>query len=250
MKTIHFLSGIQRSGSTLLTKIMNQHPEVFATSTSPFFDYLVPASEKLHLIKRDHSSGHYVDIPHILRASVSAFYNFSEKPIVVDKHRGWSANYETIKEELKIDPKIIVTLRPIEEVVMSFYSILYKNGTPDTVSRIYQGYIKEHLEILKDSAKFASKFCVVTYQRLTQDPGLTLRDVEAYLEIPHFVYNFNNIVDTDPENDNKWGIKDLHTIRPSIEVKSLSPEKIMTKSELGFCKEKTKELYTAYGLTF
>lgn len=248
MKKIHFLSGIQRSGSTLLTKVLNQNKEVFATSTSPFFEYLAPASERLHQIKNSHSSGHYVNIPHILNASVSAFYSFTDKPVILDKSRGWSANYETIKRELQIDPKIILTLRPVEEVVTSFYSILYKNGTPDTPSRIFQGYIKDHLITLHESAKHVDQFHIMTYENITKDPVSTMKAIEDYLGVYNHTYDFNNIIDTDPENDAMWGIKDLHTIRPSIKVNSLNPKDVMTRSELEFCQQKTKELYKAYKL--
>jgi len=40
MKTLFFLSGLPRSGSTLLGSLLNQHPEIYATPTSPLADLL------------------------------------------------------------------------------------------------------------------------------------------------------------------------------------------------------------------
>jgi len=40
MKTLFFLSGLPRSGSTLLGSILSQHPELQATPTSPLADLL------------------------------------------------------------------------------------------------------------------------------------------------------------------------------------------------------------------
>ena len=34
MKSLHFLSGLPRSGSTVLAALLNQHPQIKATSTS------------------------------------------------------------------------------------------------------------------------------------------------------------------------------------------------------------------------
>ena len=41
MKKLYFLSGLPRSGSTVLAGILNQHPDVHASSTSGLLDMLV-----------------------------------------------------------------------------------------------------------------------------------------------------------------------------------------------------------------
>ena len=40
MKNLLFLSGLPRSGSTLLGSILSQHPEIYVTPTSPLSDLL------------------------------------------------------------------------------------------------------------------------------------------------------------------------------------------------------------------
>jgi len=37
---IHFLSGLPRSGSTVLSSILNQHPQVHSTSTSGLIEIM------------------------------------------------------------------------------------------------------------------------------------------------------------------------------------------------------------------
>lgn len=245
-KKLHFLSGLQRSGSTVLTKILNQHPDIFASSTSPFLDYLLPAVEQLYKIKQDHSSGHYVNVQRILSTAAFAFYD-TPKSHIIDKNRGWLTNYENIDRELQQDPKILLTLRPIEEVVASFYKILVvKNGGEETPEGIFLGYIKDLYLEMMNKAYLKDKLCIVTYKDITKDGEATMKKIESFLQVDHHRYDFNNIRDDDPENDEKWGIPGLHTIRPTIEVTSLPPSEIMTKSELGFCQQLTRDLYKAY----
>jgi sulfotransferase len=245
-KHLHFLSGLQRSGSTVITKILNQHPDIFASSTSPFLDYLLPAVEQLYNIKQNHSSGHYVNVQKILSTAAFAFYD-TPKSHIIDKNRGWLTNYENIDKELQQNPKIILTLRPIEEVVASFYKILViKNQKQETPESIFLGYVKDLYAGLMKKAYLKDKICIVTYKNIVQKPLFTLRKVESFIQVEPHNYNFSDIRDDDPENDEKWGIPGLHNIRPKIEVTSLPPSEIMTKSELAFCQQLTRELYKAY----
>ena len=249
MKQLHFLSGLPRSGSTVLTKLLNQHPEIFASSTSPFLDYLLPAAHHLHSIKENHSAGHYVDVQRILSTAAFAFYD-TPKSNIIDKNRGWISNYDGIHKELKQDPKIILTLRPIEEVVASFYKILnHTNHGSEAPEQIFIGRIAEVYKELMQSAHLKDKIHIITYEQLTKDTHNALVKLENFLEVSHHEYDINNIRDDDPEDDAKWGIQDLHKIRPTISNTALPPESIMTKSELNFCKQLTRELYDAYSIT-
>ena len=38
MKTLYFLGGFPRSGSTLLGSLLNQHPDIYVSPTSPLGD--------------------------------------------------------------------------------------------------------------------------------------------------------------------------------------------------------------------
>lgn len=248
-KQLHFLSGLPRSGSTLLTKLLNQHPDLFASSTSPFLDYLLPAAQHLHNIKNNHSAGHYVNVQRILSTAAFAFYD-TDKPQIIDKNRGWITNYEAINQELQQDPKIILTLRPIEEVVASFYKIInHTNHGNESPEQIFLGRVSEVYQQLMEKSYLKDKLQIVTYKEMTETPIQTLKRIEDYLCVENHQFQINNIVDDDPEDDSKWGIDGLHKIRSSISVTSLTPESVMTKSELNFCKQLTKDLYNAYGIS-
>lgn len=245
---MHFLSGLPRSGSTVLTKLLSQNPKIFASSTSPLIEYIIPASAHLNKIKAEHSSGHYVDVNKILLSSAFAFHDDS-KEVIIDKNRGWISNYENINRELIKDPKIIVTFRPIEEVMSSFYKILnIVNNGNETPEHIFSVRIKDvYLDMLNKSY-LKDKICIVTYKQILTQPSVTLQRVESFLNVEHHTYDFNNIKDEDPENDDKWGIPNLHTIRKTLSNESIDPSSILTKTELNFCKQLTRELYDAYSI--
>lgn len=245
-KQVSFLSGIQRSGSTLLTKVLNQHPQMFASNTSPLFDYMFFAVEKLTELKRTSSAAHYIDVDHILRSTVDAFYNFTDKPHVLDKHRAWASNYTNVHQQVVANPKMIVTLRPVEEVITSFHTILNKNGTPISIAQIYKDFLEEHIPTMIESAQFIDHLCIVEYDELTLHPTETFERITKFLELDPFTFNFGQIIDTDPENDVKWGIKNLHAVRSSINVESIDPATIMTPAELQFFQKLTTRLYKAF----
>ena len=247
-KNISFLSGIQRSGSTLLTKVLNQHPMIFASNTSPLFDYLFFAVEKLEELKRTSSAAHYINSDAILQASIDGFYAFTDRSHVLDKHRAWATNYYNVHTQVLANPKMIVTLRPVEEVVTSFHTILQKNNTPASIATIYRDFIEEHVPTLIESAQYVDNFLVVTYQELTHMPTEAFCKIESYLELPAHKYEFDSIIDMDPENDTRWGIKDLHAVRSTISSQSISPDTVMTSAELKFFKKLTYRIYEAFNV--
>jgi len=245
-KRISFLSGIQRSGSTLITKVLNQHPDMFASNTSPLFDYLFFAVEKLHELS--HTTEQYIYRNAIIQASIDGFYAHTGKLHVLDKHRAWATNYNNVHNDIIEHPRMILTMRPVEEVVASFHKILIANGTPQTVHEIYRDLLDEHITVLLSASQWKEHLFIVTYDNLTRDPTLTFHRMATYLGLSHHTYDFHHIEDRDPENDLRWGIKNLHTVRPSISVTSTPPQSIMTAAELTFFKKKTDLLYKAFQL--
>lgn len=245
---LHFLAGLPRSGSTVLTRILNQHPDAFATTTSPFLDYVLPAVEHLKRIQREHSSGHHIRTQRILQSAAFSFYDTTASHII-DKNRGWLPNRLAIQADLLPDPRIVVTLRPIEQVVASFYRVLnLENGGTESPEQIFVGRVSEIYLAMKAVADQREHLCLVTYHQLVNQPQETMARIESYLGMDHHTYDFGNIQDPDPEDDSKWGIAGLHTIRPQLADTSIQPQDIMTRTELKFCQQLTQELYDAYAI--
>jgi sulfotransferase len=96
MKEFFFISGLPRSGSTLLSAILRQNPEFYADISSPVQGLVgatinvITGSESNHLIDEDRRKS-------LLRATFNAYYEAVEPPIVFDTSRGWTAKTSLLK---------------------------------------------------------------------------------------------------------------------------------------------------------
>lgn len=248
-RQLRFLSGLPRSGSTVLTKILNQNPDVFASSTSPLLEFVEHSAIFLADLKATHSSGHYIDISRTIKSATFSFYD-SEKPIIVDKNRGWLMNYSAIKKDLVDEPKIILTLRPVEEIVTSFYMLFKNNGNKQSIEQCYYEQVEGLVKQVMSASELKDRMCIIEYNDITKNTRETLFKVENFIGAQNFTYDLENIVDTDPENDEKWGIPNLHKIRSTIKRNEYKPEDVMSKSHLNYFKQQSKILYGKYDLQY
>ena len=110
MKTLYFLSGLPRSGSTLLGSILSQHPKLQSTPTSPLADLLCWIDNGFSKLDLQYTYDKEQITYNTYHSILSNFYNHIEKPCILDKHRGWCKNVSSIEKFLHQKPKIIATL--------------------------------------------------------------------------------------------------------------------------------------------
>jgi hypothetical protein len=128
MDRIFFLSGLPRSGSTLLGSIMGQNPDFTVTPTSPFLDLLCFTNQAFDAIDQKYTYNKEKITDNVYRGIVSSYYKHIETKYVLDKHRGHPKNIVPIKKYIDPDPKIICVVRPIAEVICSYIQLIGKNG--------------------------------------------------------------------------------------------------------------------------
>ncbi len=111
MKEFYFISGLPRSGSTLLSAILRQNPEFYADISSPVQGLVgatinvITNSESNHLIDENRRKG-------ILRSVFNAYYDVVEPTTVFDTSRGWTAKTSLLKQ-LYPQTKIICCVRDL-----------------------------------------------------------------------------------------------------------------------------------------
>lgn len=120
---MHVLAGLPRSGSTLVCNILNQHPDVWASSTSALPNILLAMSQVMSSspeVTADHAN-----IPEALdrdvaaaRAVVEAWYSYRPERVVVDKSRMWSHQTVMLRSILP-DAAAVVMVRDPREVLAS-----------------------------------------------------------------------------------------------------------------------------------
>lgn len=235
------LSGLPRSGSTLLGSILNQNPLVNATPTSPLYPLLVNTCETFRSLDIQHTYDTSVQ-KKIYHDIVKAFHpDERECPIVFQKHRGWPRFVDAFREFVDPEPRIVCTIRPIAEVIASYITLA--NDDPDNF--IDAHLRKDDIEVTNEARAFLlwtkylntpyecmtiglkmhrESLLLVEYDDLAFSPERTIQRIYDFCELEPFEHNFNDVSNTCAEaKDEAWGLKNLHTIRPTVRKASVDP---------------------------
>lgn len=247
MKKIYFLSGLPRSGSTLLGSILSQHPELHATPTSPLAELLPYIDEGFSRLDTQYTYDREKVAFNTYNAILSNFYNHIEKPCILDKHRAWPRNINQIKKFFDKNPKIIATNRRISEVIASYILLIEKNkqennfldnflrdsnlriNTNNRVKALWENYISESYSSLVFGLQhFSKNIHLINYEDLMKSPQEELNKIYSFLEIKSYKHDFFNIKNQcAEEKDSAWGLENLHKIRPELKRTSPPPEEII-----------------------
>ena len=123
-----FISGLPRSGSTLMCQLLGMHPEVYSTGHSS------PLAAALKRIRSGFSEDHfmmaqldvdfdlgYQRIHNAMIGFINGWCAETDKPWVVDKNRGWLADLDLLKT-LVPDFKMLVCVRRPDQILGSIES--------------------------------------------------------------------------------------------------------------------------------
>lgn len=237
-KKLYFLAGMHRSGNTLLSSILNQHPDIYSSPIGPLCEYMWLVHNSTHesaminiydyrkkqLISKMHES-YYFDI---------------DKPVVIDRDKNWGhpENLKMLKKYISEQPKIIYTVRPIAEVLASTIVIqkdiiameLAIDGWKFNNDLSYNDNVCEYLmnpnhqlmRTLEGLYSIKNKdnsgiFHVVEYKDMISAPQETMNKIYEFLSLDKFNNDFNNIKKIEEYDELAGGlVEDMHVIRPTI----------------------------------
>lgn len=251
-KTFHYLSGLPRSGNTVVSSLLNQNPDIHSSALSPVCGYLwalYQASLNNETPRRNPDKS---GTNSILSNLLNNHYVNINKPIIFDREKAWGtpANLSLIKTYFTKEPKIVYTVRPVIEILTSFLSLdttwidagmtnnewNYKtylslnDNRCDFLMRSW-GEIDRELLVLNEVIKPENKgiFHIVEYSDLTDTPQQVMDGIYNFIGIESFVHNFNNIKKLEVDNDTAIGLpKDLHKVRPQLKKVSPKPEDVLS----------------------
>lgn len=235
-KEIYFISGLPRSGSTLLSNLIAQHPEVHTTPTSACHEALFVLrnnwSEWIeHKAAKDLADEK--NLQRVLNATLQAYHD-TDKPVVVDKGRGWLSLIELAEFASGRKAKILVPVRSISQIVASMEKLhrkaAHKRGdqgdyfdAQTTEGRSQKllakdGVIGIAYNRLRDAYQrgLGDRLLLVEYETLTSEPKETMDAVWDFLGMKAPDHNFDDVKQVTTEDDSVHGL-DLHTIRPKVE---------------------------------
>lgn len=266
-KTYCFMAGLPRSGSTLLSSILNQNPMIYSGPSSPVLNLMhgleemIAKDEFFKAYPKEEQAGLMVS------KVIDHFYADVLKPVIVDKHRGWPLKIDYIKNYFKIDhPKILVPVRNMDEILTSFLMLhRRKNGLYDTqsgkVNFIDEMLIKSNSPLTDENRCIAlstegvigvayraiqqammngNQDCLhfIEYNDLVSDPDSTMKKVYDFLEMdPYDSHDYGNLTNVNQEHDQEvYGFADMHHVRPQLKKTSSDPKDVLPQSILDRCK--------------
>jgi hypothetical protein len=247
MKTLYFLGGLPRSGSTLLGSLLNQHSEIYVSPTSPLGDIVTEIEKTFNTLDKQFTFDRKNISYNVYKAVLANFYNHIPKSTILDKHRFWGKNLDTVQMFLSNKPKIVATYRPIPEVITSYISLIEKTKHEDNfidnhlrkdnlpitnnnrAEYIWRYYVSPSYEsMIYGLNRYPEWVHLVEYNQLLSSPQQELNNIYEFLEINSEKNNFNKIENACEElKDEAWGLKDLHTIRPSLYKISQNPIEVI-----------------------
>lgn len=221
------LSGLPRTGSTLLSAILSQNPKIHAEGNSAvcqlMWDTYVSCTqncaEQLLANKRQKT------VFNLLSSIPSTYYKdiSEEETIIVDKSRSWTLepNVGLLENFVDSNIKIIVLERPIVEIVKSFAK-LYKQNGKDFNGLDFLKPMSEPLMRSKAGVDWAKKnnhkntFLFIEYKELVEEPEKVIENIYEFCGWEPFEHSYTNLVVKYPENDEVYQLAGQHNIREKI----------------------------------
>ena len=237
IKTYHFISGLPRSGSTLLSAILKQNPNFYADIASPLcgmlqncIDSMTGSENNLNISEERRKD--------VLNGLIDGYYNSIDKPVVFDSSRTWAAKTNLIKT-LSPESKIICCVRDIPWILDSFECVASKNSlyTNTFIESESNQCVNTRCDALMDVQKGGqvvkpwfwlqegyyanpNMILIIEYENLCKDPETTMRLVYGFLGMPYFdSHDFANVDYENEQFDRPMGQPGLHTIRKKVEWK-------------------------------
>ena len=233
---IHFISGLPRSGSTLLAAILRQNPRVHAGMSSPLgalFGNLMQSMSAQGELSVMLSSEQRENV---LGGLFDSFYkDIHPAKVVLDTNRLWCSKMGAIAK-LFPQARVIVCVRDLAWIMDSFERILRKE--PLLVSRMFKprdavtvyarmnalasglGTVGFAWNAVQEAfwSEHADRLLVVDYEALAREPAQTMRCIYDELELPAFDHDFENVSYEDGGAfDAQLGVPGLHTITGRVE---------------------------------
>lgn len=233
MKEFYFISGLPRSGSTLLSAILRQNLDFYADISSPVQN-LVAAT--IHVVTNSESN-ELIDEgkrKHILRSLFNAYYDAVTPTTVFDTSRGWTSKTSLLKE-LYPQTKIICCVRDLPWILDSFEKIAAKNTLYnatltdeeanqtvttrcDALMDVKKGgqVVKPYYFLEEGLLLNPDMICLVEYEELCKYPEATMQKIYKFIGKPYFKHDFDNVEYENEPYDRALNMKSLHTVRKKV----------------------------------
>jgi sulfotransferase len=238
---VHFISGLPRSGSTLLAALLRQNPKFHADITGP----VSLLTGVIH--QRIGGNGEFSVLfdekrcAQMLRGVFDTYYaHVAGGSVLFDTNRAWTSR-TALLGNLYPNCKIICCVREIGWIIDSLERMRITN--PLKLSKLFQqagesiytrvdalmhsetGLIGSAWSMLREAwfSEAANRLIVISYDMLVREPGETLRKLYRHIGESHFEHDFRNVEYDAPDYDSNLGMPGLHTVHRVVEYRERQP---------------------------
>jgi sulfotransferase len=250
-KTYHFMAGLPRSGSTVLSSILNQNPEIYSSPQTDLLQMLYTLESEIQNYESYKAGLLFSSYDSVMRKMTESFYSPISKSVIIDKNRGWGTpyNWDNLRPYLNDQGKVILTMRPILEVLASYIKISrktqeitqvlpyinndlwvshYRDEADAQIDNLMQtnGEIDRAIFSIANLLKnHRDRVHVVWFDDLIKNPQTTLDNIYDFLEIDRYKNDFKNIKEADKHDDlSGYGIIGLHDVQKKLADPKTKPE--------------------------
>jgi sulfotransferase len=229
---LHFISGLPRSGSTLLSAILRQNPAFHAGIESPVAGIFTAALRSMSLSE----TSVFVTECHrerVLRSIVHSYYaNLSEK-IVFDTNRNWCKDLAAISLVFP-QSRVICCVRNTAWILDSIERLVQRNpllmtkmfGEAGNVYSRVDSLMKSHLvgpslNSTKQAwfGEHAQRLVAIPYDSLVSRPAETMQQLYELIDAEPFSHDFDHLEYEEREFDDRLGMPGLHRVAAKVEAR-------------------------------
>ncbi|CTP88074.1 sulfotransferase [Xanthomonas translucens pv. arrhenatheri] len=230
----HFISGLPRSGSSLLAALLRQNPRVHAEVTSPLARLY---AAMLMGMSEEYPSNVQLDDAQrarLLRGIFDAFYQDRQQAQwVFDTNRAWCSRLPALAT-LFPDTRIVCCVREVGWIVDSFerlaqaqplrLSALFGYDPEDSLSMRAdlltgaRGVLGYALDGLRQAVygDHAERLLLLRYETLARHPAQAMEQVYAFLQMPAFAHDYANLEGDAARFDAALQTPGLHRVRRTV----------------------------------
>ena len=233
-RTFHFISGLPRSGSTLLAALLRQNPRFHAGMSGPvasLFEGVVgqvsAGSELASMVNEEQRE-------RLLRGLFDSYYADRAEPVIFDTNRAWAAKMPALMR-LFPEAKLICCVRDVAWIMDSMERQFRRNAFENT--RLFntpaeRATVYTRLEALANAnrlvgfpyhalreacwGEFAERLVIVDYELLTSRPAEVLPLLYGFIGEEAFGHDFENVNYDAPAFDSQLGVSGLHRVHPKV----------------------------------
>jgi sulfotransferase len=241
-KKVHFISGLPRSGSTLLCALLRQNQRFAAAMTSPV---VLLVNTLLPKMSGGTEFAVFFDDNRrraILTGVFDAYYaHLTSGQVIFDTNRTWTSK-AALLSNLYPESRIICCVREVGWIIDSFEKMLRQNplqlsrmlnfqtgssvyGRVETLMNSDNGLIGLAWSSLREAwfSEYAKRLIVINYDKLVREPQVVMRRLYEELHEPIFQHDFNHVVYDEPHYDAAMGLPGLHKVRAKVESQKREP---------------------------